>query len=965
MQTSLARRERRRRSGNRARRPHGGAVSRIAVILPMFLLATFVVMGAVAFVGAVDVYTTYSKDLQDPKELLQNLNFNQKTTLYDRTGTIALASFGSENRRVLAFKEIPPVVLDATTSAEDKTFWTNAGFDPRAFVSAIADTIAGNARGASTITQQLVRARLLPPTTSTVDRKIKEIIQSVRLTQEFPGEPGKEEIITDYLNQNFYGNQSYGIAAAAQGYFGVTDLSKLTPAQSAILAALLQSPSAYDLVANGVLQADGSILVPPDTDIVQRRDWVLEQMRQNQRDGLLKGTYSDAALLAAESEPVVLPPVAPAPRIAPQFDEQVRQQLATLLCGAGTNADDCQAVDTGGYKVITTLDVSMQQTAEKYLKAYTFGGNQPGATAAAQKAADIAYLANLGITPTSDPFDYSRIIGPNPSLGGNDTGVRLGNIHNAALISLDYRTGQVLTYAGSADFYEKPVPDPSKPNQNLFDPQFDVLSSGVGRQPGSSFKPINYTVGIQDGTMTAASLFMDVATNFGGGYTPHDADGFERGPVRLREALQFSLNIPAVKAASINGVDHLVQRAQDFGLVFPPNANPGVSIGVGTVEVHPADLTSAYGAIANGGTLEKRTMILSVLDSKGTSVWTASANPQPPTQATTPQAAYVMTNILSSNTDPKQNPWWGQYQILDGKTARPATLKTGTSDQVEDLFALGYVAPPTDPNAPAIVTGVWAGNSDHTQGKELLSLELAAPLWHAFMQTVTAGAPIATFKQPTGIVTKTIDAYSGMLPGPYTTATVNEVFIKGTEPTQVDNTKVPLDVDADTNTLWTYDCPGTKVTKGFLDLNHVDAANPNFQKYDDIWLATAKKGLGVRGGPNNAPTNYFYEASFFHPFGLTWGAPFAPTQSCTQSGTTPPSGWVPPTPSAAATPVPSDSQAAGPATAPTTLPATALTTEPAPTRTPPAALLAPMGLWGLVGKLRSRRGRRTTQVRRR
>src|ERR1035437_4155115 len=681
MQTSLARRERRRRSGNSARRPKGGAVRGIAVILPMILLATFVVMGAVTFVGAVGVYTTYSRDLEDPKAKLEGLSFNQQTVLYDRTGTIVLAAFGSEKRRVLGFSDIPNVVLDATTSAEDKTFWTNAGFDPRAFVSAIGDALSGNPRGASTITQQLVRARLLPPTTSTVDRKIKEIIQSVRLTQEFPGEPGKQEILTDYLNQNFYGNQSYGIAAAAQGYFGVTDLSQLTPAQSAILAALLQSPSAYDLVANGVPQADGSLLVPADSQIVQRRHYVLEQMRANQRDGLLKGTYSDAALLAAETSPVVLPAVEPAPRIAPQFDEQVRQQLADMLCGPGTNADDCQAVDTGGFKVITTLDVSMQQTAEKYLKAYTFGGNQPGATAAAQKAADIAYLANLGITPTSDPFDYKRIIGPNPSLGGNDTGVRAGNIHNAALISLDYRTGQVLTYAGSADFYEKPVPDPTKPGQNLFDPQFDVLSSGVGRQPGSSFKPINYTVGIQDGTMTAASLFMDVATDFGGGYTPHDADGFERGPVRLREALQFSLNIPAVKAASINGVAHLMQRAQDFGLVFPPNSNPGVSIGVGTVEVHPADLTSAYGALANGGVLQQRTMILSVLDSKGAAVWSSAANPTPATQPTTPQAAYVTTNILASNTDPVQNPCWGQYQILDGKTSRPATLKTGTSDQ--------------------------------------------------------------------------------------------------------------------------------------------------------------------------------------------------------------------------------------------------------------------------------------------
>jgi hypothetical protein len=201
-----------------------------------------------------------------------------------------------------------------------------------------------------------------------------------------------------------------------------------------------------------------------------------------------------------------------------------------------------------------------------------------------------------------------------------------------------------------------------------------------------------------------------------------------------------------------------------------------------------------------------------------------------------------------------------------------------------------------------------------------------------------------------------------MLPGPYTTQTVKEVFIDGTVPQQVDNTKVPVDVDTDTNTLWTYDCPGTKVTKGFLDLSQIDAANPNFQKYDDIWIATAKKGVGTRGGPNNAPTNYFYETSFWIPpvqRGLGWGAPFAPTDSCTQSGTTPPSGWVPPTPSDAATPVPSDSQPALPATPPKVNPTPNTTPKPKHTPQPPPALLAPFGLLGLAGKFRPWRRRVT------
>jgi len=912
MQTSLARRERHRRNRTGARRPRPGAGSRIGIILPLFLLGTFLVLGVVAFAGSVEVYSGYSKDLQDPKQLLANLNFDQQTVLYDRTGTVELAAFGSENRQVLTFSQIPDVVLDSTTATEDKTFWTNAGFDPAAILSALRDALSGAPRGASTITQQLVRAVLLPPTTSTVDRKIKEIIQSVKLTQEFPGEAGKQVIITDYLNLNFYGNQSYGIAAAAKGYFGVTDLSQLTVAQAAILAGILQAPSDYDLVANAVEMDDGTLVVPASAPIVERRNEILEDMRLDNQEGLLRGTYSDAALLAAESEPVILHPAPQTQMIAPQFDLLVRQQLAGLLCGQGTDPADCPAVDTGGYKVITTLDATMQASAEKWLKAYIFGPNQP------TLADDIAYLAALGITPKTDAYDYSRIIGPSST---SKVGLRNGNIHNGALMAEDYQTGQVLAYAGSAGFYENTIKDPAKAGQDYFDPEYDVLSSGNGRQPGSSFKPINYLIGIQDGSMTAASLFMDVATDFGGGYTPHDADGDERGPVRLREALQYSLNIPAVKAAAINGVAHVVQRAQDFGLQFPAGSNPGVSIGIGTVEVHPADLTSAYGAIADGGTLVQRNMILSVTDSKGNPVLPLQVPTV--THPSTPAATYVMTNILAGNTDPAQNNWWSQYKLMSGSTRRPATLKTGTSDQTQDLFALGYVAPPTDPSAPAIVAGVWAGNSDNSPGHSVMSLELAAPIWHAFMQDATAGTPVTDFKQPSGVTWATVDANSGMLPGPYTTQTVREVFIDGTVPTQVDNTKVPVDVDTVTNTLWTWDCPGIKETKGYLDLSQVDSNNPTWQKYDQIWIARAMTGVGKRGGPNNGATMYFYEVGFWTPFGLTWGAPFPPTTYCTSNTGTPPP-----------TPIETPTPEVGPTAAPTAIP-----TPPAPSESPsPAAL---------------------------
>ncbi|MGZ6266507.1 MAG: penicillin-binding transpeptidase domain-containing protein, partial [Candidatus Limnocylindrales bacterium] len=535
----------------------------------------------------------------------------------------------------------------------------------------------------------------------------------------------------------------------------------------------------------------------------------------------------------------------------------------------------------------------------------------------------------------------------------------------------DYRTGQVLAYAGSAGFYEKQVKDPAKPGQNYFDPEYDALSSGIGRQPGSSFKPINYLIGIQDKALTAASLFMDVATDFGGGYTPHDADGFERGPVRLREALQYSLNIPAVKAASITTVARVMQRAQDFGLQFPPNSNPGVSVGIGTVEVHPADLVSAYGAIADSGTLVERRMILSVADAAGNEGVPPAALTPKVTHPSTPQATYVMTSILAGNTDPAQNNWWSQYQLTEGKARRPATLKTGTSDQTEDLFAVGYVAPPASATAPAIVAGVWAGNSDHSPGHSVMSLELAAPIWHAFMQDVTKGTPVVDFTQPSGVTWATVDANSGLVPGPYTTKTVKEVFIDGTVPQQVDNTKTAVDVDTVSNTLWTWDCPGVKDTKGLLDLSQVDAGNPNFQKYDQIWIARARQGVNVRGGPNNGATMYFYQTGFWTPFGQTWGAPFAPTTTCTSNTGSPPPSAIPtdtpvptptPTPTATPTPTPTPTPKLTPTPTPkaTPTPTPAATPPPTPTPTPtpaptptPLAFVPFLPLVTLTRRLRS------------
>jgi membrane peptidoglycan carboxypeptidase len=856
MKTALARRQRHRRNGSNKRGGAGGTASKVAIAFPLFLFGTFALLGLLGFVAAVGAYGYYSQGLPDPKNLLDNLSFDQQTVVDDSTGKVELARFGQQKRTVLDYAQIPPVLIDATTSVEDKTFWTNAGFDPAAIISAGIDTLTGAPRGASTITQQIVRARLLPAsalTGASYERKIKEIIQSIRLTQEYPGDTGKQQIIATYLNQNFYGNQSYGVAAAAKSYFGVTDLSKLSLAQAAILAAIPQSPTDYDLVRNAVTETDAKgktiLVVPPDTAIVQRRNYVLSQMLTNRvltAPGQ-PGAIADARITAAEQAPVILAPqVTPSWR-APQFVWAVRSELATILCPQ--TPTNCPQIDTGGYTVKTTLNWNMQKVAEKWVQAAVLGPNAPNTA---------AYLKSLGLS------DQAWI-----------ENLRNNNIHNGALIAIDYRTGHVLAYVGSAQYY-------SQHATKQFQPQFDVLADGW-RQPGSAFKPINYVTGFEDGTLTPATMLMDVTTDFGGGYIPTDADLLERGPVRIREALQLSLNIPATKAAVINGPDHVFDMAKKFGLHFQSATNQaGASIAIGTLEIHPADLISAYGALADGGTLMPRTTISSIRDSDGNQIWPTPTGTPTGTSVVSPQAAYLMTNILAGNTDPSINPYWGKAEILDGSTRRPATLKTGTTNDTKDLMAYGYLAPPADPKAPALAVGVWMGNSDNSATGGIFSLEAPTPLWQNFLTEVTKGTPIADFKEPPGIVHATVDAYSGLLPGPYTTKTIDEIFIPGTVPKQVDNTKVGIDVDKASGKLWANGCTGPKVTEGFLDFSSVEAAFPAWQKFDQGWVARAKRGPGVYGGPGKdaTATSYFYETGF-EPFGATWGAPFPPTGTCT------------------------------------------------------------------------------------
>ncbi len=899
-------------SPRRGPRTRPTTVGWLAVIVFVFLAG----LGAISAIAAVSAFASVTSDLAPPSDL-RNYVLPEETIIYDRTGKIELARFGDAKREVVTFDEIPKVLLDATTAVEDKTFWENAGFDPVAIVSAALGSLRGDSRGASTITQQLVRNQLLPEDlvqdpSRTPERKLKEIIESIRITQAFPGEQGKQDIITAYLNQNYYGNQSYGVKAAVRSYFGI-DLKDITPAQAAIIAALPQSPSNYDLVRNAIETCktvveegadcpDPTLTVDPNSKIVARRNTILDLLATGRTP--MSGTeYSANDFTAAKNDPVELANQT-APRwIAPHFVWAVRDELAQKLCGEDSS---CDALNRGGLRVTTTLDVGLQKIAEKWVQAAASVPNAKDPTAVAKA---------LG---------FKKLEPWMKNLENKD-------LHNSALVALDYQTGELVAYVGSRNYYSTST----KPD---FQPQYDVVGKGF-RQPGSAFKPFNYAVGIDDHAITAGTMLMDVGTDFGGGYTPSDADRLERGPVRVRNALQFSLNIPSVKAMAINGLDHVFAKAQEFGMNFQGARTAELALALGVQEVRPVDLVTAYGTLANGGKEVGHTTILTVKDMTGKD----SVPPYVPPagkQVISPQASYIVTDILAGNTNKNINPFWGKFSISGPDGRRPATLKTGTNNDARDLNAYGYIAPPTEDGrttgAYALAVGVWNGNSDNslvsTARAPLFSIDVSTYVWQGFLNEASAKWPEANFEPPAnGLVRVKIDPWTGLASSD--DKAIDEWFIVGTEPkAKLGPETCGVDVIAAVNVETSFD---------------------GWMTADRDWLRRAVRGPGTVGGPERTRTAYFY-ANGYHPYGNSWGVLVkgscgkpTPAPTCFVVPTPDPGGVIPsfalPTPvgsEAAALPcppvsaAPSASPSAEPSAPPAETPPPEVTPGPTPEPTP-------------------------------
>ncbi len=627
----------------------------------------FVLLGTAVAAGA-SFYVPIARRRLDPKPVVS-------LRIEDRAGTLLREVLSDEGGRCrwVGLAEISPALIRATIAGEDRRFLDHAGVNPYAVVRAFFQNLRSGrvVSGASTITQQVIRN--IYRFRRDIFAKAREAWLAVRLEHTL----SKDQILVQYLNRISYGNQAFGIEAAARLYFD-KPASDLSLAESAFLAVLPRAPSELNPYRNPAA-------------VERRRKELLVRMRDL---GDVLPADADRAL----GEALVLKPAGEQFR-APHFCDMVLESFPPA--------------ERRSLSVIrTTLDLGLQMKVEKLL------------------AGHLSTLEKKGIT-------------------------------NAAAVVLDNASGEILSLAGSRDF---------------FDDRFDGQVNGVTslRQPGSTMKPLTYALALERG-MTAATILEDVPTQFStleGSFTPENYDEKFHGPIRLRSALASSYNIPAVAVLQAVGPDLLYRRLKDleFDSLKKSSEYYGVGLTLGNGEVTLLELARAYATFARGG-LYQRDVVLRGLRRKDG----AAARPDPPPKTRrifSPEVSYLVTHILADKD--ARIPTFGYNSPLDFPF--PVAAKTGTSKDFRDNWTIGYT--------PRWTVGVWAGNFDGRPMENVSGISGAGPLFRDIILLLAAGRR-DSFVEPPGLVHAAICPVSGLRPSPRCPATMDEIFLPGTEPAGV------------------------------------------------------------------------------------------------------------------------------------------------------------------------------------
>lgn len=652
-------------------------------------------------------------------EGLDRYDPNQASKVYAADGRL-ITDLGLERRTVVPLAEMSPYVKAAFISTEDKRFYSHHGIDwYRVFGAVRANVFKLRfAEGFSTITMQLAR-NLWPDDISGRDKSLRRKLREVKVALEIERKYPKDKILELYLNQIPLGNGAYGVEAASQRYFGKS-VRDLTLAEAATLAAIPKAPASYNPRRH------------PNANI-QRRNTVINLLRD---DGQVTATEAERW----KAYPLLLSSRSDYSGVAQYFVEYVRQQL---------DARFGPDLYRSGLRIYTTLDLDVQQAAERALEARL---------EAIESGADGKFTY-----PTYRQFLDSR------GESGDDTTAATTPYLQGLAVTLEAKTGYIRAMVGGRDF------DDSKFNR----------ATQSRRQPGSTFKPIVYSAAVEAGyplsyVVPDEPLTVELPPPQGI-WTPQNYDNEFEGPMTLRRALMTSRNIVAVKLGMELGEQAVVAEAAKFGLTTKIPVVP--SIHIGSADVIPLEMIAAYTTFANLGTRTVPNAILRVEDRSGKIVW------QPPVRSEVVMDtlhAWLMNDALRDVVR--------HGTAYSAVTARgftvPAGGKTGTTNDGFDVWYIGFT--------PDLVTGVWIG---FDQPKKIKANAqggiLAAPAWTALMKDVYDRRPVpAAWPRPEGLAALDIDRSTGYKATPFCPKEEHyiESFVPGTEPAQFCPVHSPFNV---------------------------------------------------------------------------------------------------------------------------------------------------------------------------
>ncbi|HBD7115265.1 TPA: penicillin-binding protein 1A [Legionella pneumophila] len=728
---------------------------------------------------------------------LKTVQLQVPLQIFSKEGLL-IQEYGEKKRIPVTYDEIPPTLIHALIATEDQRFFEHPGVDVMGLGRAVVSMLktGTKSQGGSTITMQVARNFFLSRK-KTFLRKFNEIMLAIKIDREL----SKEKILELYLNRVYLGNRAYGVGAAAMVYFGKS-LKDLNLAELAMIAGLPQAPSTQNPIANPLAAK-------------KRRDHVLERLLEEHY--INEEQYQNAV-----NQPITAKYHGTNIKVeAPYVAEMIRQSLYDNF---GPEAY------TKGYKVYTTIDGKLQNTAnevvEKNLIAYDHRHGYRGP------------IANIGEKDSQSPKIRQKYLRQYPELNSLIPAVVTEVREKEATAAL--QNGQIIIIPWEGMSWARPAlkrggwvgKSPTKAQQvvaagdiiyvhptekswqlaqipeaesamvamNPKNGAIEVLVGGFNfskskfnratqssRQPGSSFKPFVYAAALNNGYNLAtlindAPIVVDDPSqpNL---WRPHNVNLKFNGPTRLKQALVQSKNLVSIRILDDIGIDYTIDFLTRFG--FNKKSLPrALSLALGSLSISPMDLTTAYAVFANGGYKVEPYLIDHITDADGKILLQAKPSVVcDPCDKDKIDASTLAPRVISEDIAFLMNT--ALRDVIQHGTGRAARVlnrqdiagKTGTTNDQVDAWFAGF--------NPNLVVTTWIG-FDNPKSLHEYAANLALPLWIDFMKVALKDKPETELKQPENVIAVRIDPVSGLLAKPNQENGIIEYFRQNEVPSEED-----------------------------------------------------------------------------------------------------------------------------------------------------------------------------------